>query len=409
MGGDVTGVETMKRAVVLVCTAILFSACVGDGGTATTTETITAPPTSDPASGTTMAARDAPDSDVECHGEGRNPEQPVTFEPADSPVPDGVSELSLDAPVLDIAVGDGVVWVITAATAEVSNRLIGVDAETMEVTGEIQLEDASRLAVRDDLWVTQMWRDVIVRVSPESLSSPSLIRVPPLPPGAALGGVDNCFGPSAIAVTDRGAWFDGRGVVGFANAETGAVTVVLPPNGEISKGGNVVVGFDFVWVESGGGQVWRIDEMTLEWVGGIQVGQYSGHSVSSLTVGPRALWVAGQAFERDADGLVTEHLAAEGGGVSIVDIVDASVIDTVDFDHPLVLASDSQEVMVAWEEEVGLWVFDGATTPTNRRLVACFDGPVGSVAVTDGVAWLGHYDLGQVWKVPLNAISSCPG
>lgn len=400
------------RGAALLGALMVFGACVGDGDTATAppiTDLISATTTSTTSATTTMTTRNSPGSEDECHGGDRNPEPPIAFEPTDSSVPDGVRALSLNAPVLDVAVGDGMVWVLTAATVEGPNRLVGVNAETMEITSEIQLEDASRLAVRGDVWVTQMWRDVIVLVSPESLSSTSAIRVPLLPPGAALGGVDNCFGPSSIAATDGGAWFDGRGVVGFASAETEAVRIVMPPNGEISKGGNVVVGFHFVWVESGGGSVWRIDEQTLDWAGGIQVGQHSGHAVSSLAVGPGALWVAGQAFERNADGSVSEQLAAEGGGVSVVDVVNGTVVDTVEFDHALVLASNGQDVMVAWEEEVGLWVFDGAITPTKRRLVACFDSPAGSVAVTEDAAWLGHYDLGEVWRVPLNEKSSCPG
>lgn len=402
------GVNVVK-AFRLLCIGLVLSACVGEADTATTRGSLTPSSPSTVAPSSTITDSTMPSSNMtepECDSGDRNPEEPAIFEPTDPAVPDGVDVVTLDAPVLDVAVDEGTVWAVTEATAGAPYRLLGIDIHSLEVTHEVQLQDASKVAARGDVWITQMWRDTLIRVSPHTLSNPTVIDVPQLPPGAALGGDDNCFGPSSITVTDSGAWFDGRGVVGFANAETETVTTILPPSGEISKGGNVAVGFGSVWVDSGGWSVWRIDESALEWVGGIDVSQHSGHSAASLAVGPEALWVSGGALERDVDGSVTHQLADEGGGISTVDASSGTVIGTIELDDFPLLASDGGTLMVAWENGTGLWAFEEASLG-NQRLVACTEVTVGSLATTENAAWLGHYDSGQIWRVPIEGQPSC--
>lgn len=291
-----------------------------------------------------------------CHSEDREipADAKVPWVPSRVERPAGVEAVSVGGPPIDIAVGEELVWVAVGATANTPARVVGVEPSTMERIVDVELADASGVAVGEDVWVSQFWRDMLVRIDSTGAEDPRILPVPELPPSAPGAEIDNCFGPGSIAVGDQGVWFDGRGVLGLADPNTQRIDVVVPPRGEISKGGNVVIGFGYVWVDSGGSGVFRVDEETSAWAGAIEVGRHTGHVVSTMAVARDLLWVGGGNLERRPDGTIGNTLAEEGAGISTVDVPSEAVTHTMSFDNSVTLASDSGDTVVAWEDGIGL-------------------------------------------------------
>jgi hypothetical protein len=343
-----------------------------------------------------------PDGSIDCYSGSQEPADSRDYVYQLAPVdrPEGVVAIPLPGAPLDIAVTDDAVWTVVG-TADRSGhyQLIKVDAAVNEIAGALELDDAHAVVVGEAVWVSQMWRDTVVQVDADTLELTGSVSMPPLPAGSTAAADTSCFGPAEMDVGEGGLWIDGRGVVAHIDTnELQVRAVIAPPGGEISKGGHIVAGLGNVWVESGGQHVWRIDPQTETWMGGLPIAPESGHAVSELAIADSLLWLSGQNYERDDEGNLTTRIAPEGAGLSAVNPVEG-VVRTLEFGGYVLVAGD-ENLVVAWEENIGLWILDSDGQAAEHPVV-CSPLLPSALAVQGRTVWAAVFEAGELWRIDL--------
>lgn len=316
-------------------------------------------------------------------------------------------------PVVPIAVGgspislsaaDSTVWV-TIGTADESNeyQLISIDAITNEITGTVELSDFGIVEAGDDVWVSHFWKDQIIRFDSTTLRPTATIRMPPLESGFTLGSgeQDNCFGPREMSLGEGGLWVYGRGVVARIHVEANKTeTVIAPPRGELSKGGQILARLGTVWLTTNVQRVWRIKPRSDSWMDGLAFDESVGHTADHIAATHDVLWVSGPNIEKDAQGNPTGRLAEDGGGVTGLSL-DGSVVRTSQFTQRVMVAADGAEQVVAWEQGTGLWVMEHDGRLPSTPLV-CSSARASGLAIAEDVVWVSMSDAGEVWRIDLS-------
>lgn len=167
---------------------------------------------------------------------------------------------------VDIAVGEGAVWVATGTDSSGRGDVVRIDPAEGRVVARIPLPEVGALTAGEGgVWVANLRRGTATRIDPTTNEPVDVIDMPPLPYEVAAG--DTEFLPESIHTGFGRIWVStARGSVASIDPITGkAVRSTSDPQAIL---GGVATGGGWVWVwnifEPPEAEVWRLSPESSE-------------------------------------------------------------------------------------------------------------------------------------------------
>ena len=177
-----------------------------------------------------------------------------------SPRPAASGTMGVGGSPVDVAIGEGGVWVSTVTEPSGPGEVVRIDPRLGEVVSRIPLPEVGALAVGEgSVWVANLRSESVTRIDPNTDRVADVIDMPPLPYEVAEG--DRAFLPERVATGFGRVWVStARGSVAAIDPATGEVLAVAS-DPEVILGG-VTAGAGSVWAwntfEPPEAEVWRI-------------------------------------------------------------------------------------------------------------------------------------------------------
>jgi streptogramin lyase len=180
--------------------------------------------------------------------------------------PGGALTVRVGGTPVDVAVGEGSVWVATVTDSSGRGEVVRIDLTEGRVVARISLPEVGALAVGEgSVWVANLRHETVTRIDPATDVVAEVIDMPPLPYEVAEG--DRAFLPERIATGFGRVWVStARGSVTSIDPATGEV-VEVASDPQVILGG-VAAGAGSVWAwntfEPPEAEVWRISPQSAE-------------------------------------------------------------------------------------------------------------------------------------------------
>lgn len=182
------------------------------------------------------------------------------------PRPAGALTVGVGGSPVDVAVGEGSVWVATVTDPSGRGEVVRIDPTDGRVLARISLSEVGALAVGErGVWVANLRHETVTRIDPETDEPTDVINMPPLPYEVAEG--DNAFLPEGIAIGFGRVWVStARGSVTSIDPATGEVLEVASDPRAILRGLTTGAGSVWAWntFEPPEAEVWRISPKPAE-------------------------------------------------------------------------------------------------------------------------------------------------
>jgi streptogramin lyase len=394
-------VTTGDRLLIVARTltvSLLVAGCSGAKSGATSTTLLTAEieqyASTPPSAPAHPPSRTTPG--VDCYSGNRTlTASSYAFEAAATP--EGVVAFPLEGAPTLVAAEDSQVWVNLDIEGYL-DRLIHVDSDTGEVIHSVDIEPFVSLEIDGGTpWIAQIFNDAVLKFDSKARQL-ARVQLPRLEPGflRSDGSLDQCFLPSAISLGEEGLWvLTARRAIARVDPDLHElVALVRPPEGQGGKLGLIVGGLGRMWITSNGQSLWHVDPNTNTWSGEVRFSQTTGHYADQMAVANGSLWVSGGS-RKD-----------QGPGLSRVDQLDFSLARTASFGKPVLLASDTDQVLAAWEPGVGPWIInDDGSLP--RQPFLCSEAEPFALAVDDDMLWVSLPGARTLWRIDLNETPGC--
>ncbi|MBA3551680.1 MAG: hypothetical protein H0W27_02265 [Actinobacteria bacterium] len=311
--------------------------------------------------------------------------------------PPASSPGALPGHALDVAAGDGSVWVLTCDRRcdddgrRSEGSLVRIDPTTRRAEASVAVSRPHTLAVGEGgVWVVDFWGGAVTRFDPETLRPAATIELT-LPYEVAPG--DRAFLPLHVATGEGAVWVStARGAVARIDPARNRVSRVIELSPALTY--DVAVGEGAVWVGEVPG-VRRIDPETGEVTESLDLGVQP----NAVLVAGGSVWVDGLEVTwggpaegyRWAGGRVLLRLDPSTGLVRLR--IPLPSVARVAVGEGVAWASDAEGTLVAFGSDDGQAI--GAPLPSAGGILAP-DG--GAVWVVNGQ---------HVWKVKLCPTGPC--